>query len=123
MDFNLMSSNQTENKTSKQKKYKKIFSIKTSKTSSLQTPSNKALSMVNLGDFPIGSVTIIILQILNQEISLMRNKTNYLDCHLQWEMTASHQLKIRSNLLHKNMKNPDFLKIFRPSNLYTLILL
>lgn len=63
-----MCSNQTENRILKQKKYKKIFSIKITKTSSLQIPSNNILSIVILGDFLTGLVTIIFLQIWTKEM-------------------------------------------------------
>ena len=115
--------NQTENRTLKQKKYKKIFQIKITKTSSLQIPSNNILSIVILGDFLTDLVTIIFLQIWTKEMLSIKNKTNCLDCHLQWEMTVFHQLKTRSNPLHRNMKNRDFHQTFPPSNLYFMILL
>lgn len=63
-----MCSNQTENRILKQKIYKKIFSIKITKTSSLQIPSNNILSIVILGDFLTGLVTIIFLQIWTKEM-------------------------------------------------------
>lgn len=63
-----MCSNQTENRILKQKIYKKIFSIKITKTFSLQIPSNNILSIVILGDFLIGLVTIIFLQIWTKEM-------------------------------------------------------
>lgn len=75
--------NQTEKKKSRLRNHKKVSLVKNVKAFNSLIQSNKVLSMVILGDFLIGSVTIIILQIWNLRTLLMRSKTSfYLDCHL-----------------------------------------
>ena len=118
--MNLMCFNQTEKKKSRLRNHKKISLVKNVKAFNSLIQSNKVLSMVILGDFLIGSVTIIIRQIWNLRTLLMRSKTSfYLDYHLLQGMIAIHQLKIRLKVLLKNMKNQDFHNLIL-SNLYLL---
>lgn len=118
--MNLMYFNQTEKKKSRLRNHKKISLVKNVKAFNSLIQSNKVLSMVILGDFLIGSVTIIILQIWNLRTLLMRNKINfYSDCHPLQEMIACHQLEIRLKVLLKNIKSQGSHSLIL-SNLYLL---